>query len=80
MPDYTLLLSIAREPVDSRNIASIGYSDANKAIVIEFLSNDSVYGYLDCDRELFERLRAADSVGGFFYANIRDKKETIRLQ
>lgn len=79
MPDYTLLLSIAREPVESSNIASIGYSEINKAIVIEFLSDHSVYGYLDCDKELFNKLQTAESIGKFFHANIRNVKETIKL-
>ncbi len=76
--DYKKLLAIARTPVKSSNVAARAYSETLRAIVMEFHSGD-VYAYVDCDKELYERLEAAESQGKFLNAFIKPVKEFIKL-
>lgn len=55
-------------PVDSSNIAAIGWAD--NELYIEFNSG-STYVYADVPESTFERMMDADSQGKFFHANIR---------
>jgi 7-cyano-7-deazaguanine synthase in queuosine biosynthesis len=78
--DYSKLLEIVRVPVESSNIAAIAYDEAMRAIVIEFKDkNSSVYAYPDCDRELFEQLETAESIGKFFNQKIKNVKSVVPL-
>jgi hypothetical protein len=75
---YGKLLEIAREPVSSSNLASVGYDGVMKVISIEFKGGE-VYCYLDCERELFDNLMKAESQGKFFYTHIRNVKEFVHV-
>lgn len=57
-------------PVDSSNVAFIGYDSESETLQIEF-NNGSIYQYFDVPEHLFEGLRDTDSVGRFLHANIK---------
>jgi hypothetical protein len=60
-----------REPVSSSTIAAIGYNEDNAVLEVEFVSG-ALYRYLGVDLDVYEKLRAARSVGRFFNENIKD--------
>lgn len=76
--DYAQLLQIAREPVESSNIASTGFDHLLQVITIEFHTGD-VYAYLGCNATEHTDLRNAESVGKFFNQNIKKAKRTVKL-
>jgi hypothetical protein len=67
-----------RKPVDSRNLLSVGYDDASETLEVEFKSG-SVYQYYGVPQAEHEALCSADSVGGYFSANIRNAYSYAKL-
>ena len=75
-----LLSEIEMVPVDSSNVAAIGYSDALRVLQVDFLSG-STYRYFDVPSQVFQGFLKASSKGrylnevvkseGFQYAQIR---------
>ncbi len=63
-----------RKPVNSSNLASVGYEEENEILEIEF-NHGGVYQYLDVPKEEYEALMDADSLGSYFFHNIRDGYE-----
>jgi len=59
-------------PVQSSNLAAVGYDAEARELTIEFVSGET-YVYEDIDPALYEGLMSAGSLGSFFYANIRDR-------
>ena len=59
-----------RAPVQSSNIASVGYDPATSTLEIEFHSG-GVYQYLGVSREVYEGLMKAASKGSYFHHNIK---------
>ena len=57
-------------PVESSNIKAVGYDDATEELTVEF-HNGSQYRYSQVDREVFEQLVKAPSVGGYFSLNVK---------
>lgn len=62
-----------RKPVESSNIASVGFCPDRKCISEEF-RNGSIYQYEDCDRKLFDDLMGAESKGKFVNAHLKGRK------
>lgn len=60
-----------REPVISSNIASIGYEPESETLEVEFKTS-GIYQYFNVPAFMHERLMAADSVGKFFNAEIKE--------
>ncbi len=60
-----------REPVSSSNILSVGYDPASETLEIEFKTT-GVYQYLNVPQFMWERLMAAESLGKFFNAEIKN--------
>ena len=58
-------------PVESSNIAAVGYDGEEKELRIEFNSGKT-YAYQDVPSELFDGIMEAKSVGKYFHANIRN--------
>ena len=56
------------EPVDSSNIAAIGYDVENQTAYVQFL-NGSTYAYKGVPEHEFENLRTAPSVGSYLNRN-----------
>jgi hypothetical protein len=57
--------------VKSSNIRKIGHDTARKVLAIEFTSGQT-YEYQDVSSEVFEKMRAAESVGKFFFGQIKN--------
>ena len=60
-----------REPVQSSNLASVGYDISTSVLEVEFL-NGSVYQYYGVPAQVHEGLMNAGSKGSYFYQNIRN--------
>lgn len=60
-----------RNPVTSSNIASIGYDEETKSLEVEFHNGD-IYKYHPVTLEGYNNLMRAKSIGGHFYAHIRN--------
>lgn len=67
-----------RQPVSSANLASAGHDAKGETLEIEF-KNGSVYQFDGVPEETFKGLMSANSPGGFFHQNIRDKFPFTRL-
>jgi hypothetical protein len=73
-----------RIQVNSSQIASVGHDAATNTLEIEFKNNtregqeprpNSVYQYKNVSIELHAQLIGAESVGSFFYKNIKPFKD-----
>ena len=60
-----------RIPVQSSNLASVGYESGTSTLEIEFLSG-SIYQYFGVPQAVYEDLMNASSKGSYFYHQIRD--------
>lgn len=68
-----------RTPVDSSQIASIGYDAEEKVLEVEF-NNKAVYAYSDVPKAVFDELLLADSVGKTFNATVRNQYDYERIE
>ncbi len=59
-----------RIPVESSNLASVGYDTEKATLEIEFL-NGGIYQYFGVSLETYEGLMSAGSKGSFFDRNIK---------
>lgn len=59
-----------RKPVQSSNIASIGYDENSSTLEVEFLNN-SIYQYFDVPHHIYRGLMQSDSQGQFLAQNIK---------
>lgn len=59
------------EPVNSSNIAAIGYDEKNQAVYVQFL-NGSTYAYKGVPEHEFANLRNASSVGSYLNRNYKN--------
>lgn len=67
---------MTRQPVESSQIASIGYDADTKTMEIEFVQRDpnrkpSIYQYANVDSEDYINFLGADSIGRHFGAFIK---------
>ncbi|WP_043451196.1 KTSC domain-containing protein [Jongsikchunia kroppenstedtii] len=67
-----------RTPVSSSVIASVGHDPHALVLEVEFLSG-RIYQYFDVPLAQFDGLLAAESVGTYFNANIRDAFDYAEL-
>ena len=58
-------------PVDSANIAAVGYDAENQMVYIQFL-NGSTYAYKGVPEHEFENLKTAPSVGSYLNRNYKN--------
>lgn len=65
---------IQRKQVNSSNIHSIGYDAETATLAVEF-SSKRVYLYRNVPQELADSLNEAESVGKWFYNNIKNRPE-----
>ncbi|MDO9579555.1 MAG: KTSC domain-containing protein [Bacteroidales bacterium] len=68
-----------RDPVESSNLASVGYDADNKILEIEF-NHGGVYQYFDVPQDVYDELMDADSYGKYFVHNIKDEYEYDRIK
>jgi len=69
---------IARRPVVSSVVRSIGYDDGHALLEVEFVSG-RVYRYHLVPRRTWSGLLGAASKGRYFDAHIREKFPTTRM-
>jgi hypothetical protein len=67
-----------RRPVDSRAINSIGYDREHATLEIEFVDGD-VYQYFLVPASVHRQFLAAESMGNYFAAHIRNRYEYRRI-
>jgi len=60
-----------RVPVQSTNLASVGYEPATSTLEVEFVKG-SIYQYFGVPSDVHEGLMAAGSKGSFFHHNIKN--------
>jgi len=60
-----------RVPVQSSNLASVGYDISTSVLEIEF-RNGNVYQYYGVPAQVYEELMNAGSKGSYFHRNIRN--------
>lgn len=58
-------------PVESSNIAAVGYDNVQNALLIKFKGNEKVYVYLGVPVETYQLMMAADSIGSFYARHIK---------
>ena len=63
---------IERRPVESSNLAAVGYDARRRLLEIEFRSG-GIYRYFEVPAEVHGQLLAAESKGRFFAKHIRDR-------
>lgn len=64
-------MSIVLSPCKSAGIKAHGYDPASRTLAIEFGSG--VYHYAGVPAEVYDELKSAESVGGFYSRAIRGK-------
>lgn len=74
MPDYR----IPREPVQSSNIATVGYDDESQLLDVEFRSGD-VYRYQRVPKRIYTDFMVALSRGKFFHQCIKNNFNYVKL-
>ena len=67
-----------RKPVFSSMIASVGYAARTKTLEIEFLSG-RIYQYFGVDKDTYDALLRAPSLGTYFNECIKDEYSFVRL-
>jgi hypothetical protein len=67
-----------REAVESSNMAEIGY-DPKKTLLEVLFHNGAIYQYHPFTEEQHKEMLAADSIGKWFWANVRGN-ESIKLK
>lgn len=65
------------QKVKSSNILAVGYDDASKKLRVQF--NSGTYEYDGVEKQSFEEMLKAESVGKFFQSNIRSNHEFRKL-
>jgi hypothetical protein len=66
-----------REPVQSSNLATVGYDPQTEILEIEF-QNGMIYQYFNVSPGVYDEFRTASSLGRYFNAMIRNKYPTSR--
>ncbi|TKJ39111.1 KTSC domain-containing protein [candidate division LCP-89 bacterium B3_LCP] len=67
-----------RIPVDSTNVASVGYDPPTQTLEIEFHSG-GIYQYFDIPQTVYDELLKAGSVGKFLNAHIKGSYRYARV-
>ena len=67
-----------RVAVDSSMLSSVGYDPSLSVLELEFTEGD-VYRYFAVPRRIHRELLAAESLGRYFLAHIRDRYQHERL-
>lgn len=75
---------IEMKPVESSQLAAIGYDPQSQTLAIQFKGRGDtpgpVYHYFDFEPERFAEFEAAESKGSFFYQQIRSNQTRYPYQ
>ena len=64
------------QPVDSSQLAAVGYDPASKILTIQFKGKKATtYEYQNVTQELYDGLLNAESVGTYFGQNVKSAPE-----
>lgn len=61
-----------RDYIESNNLASIGFDCDQSILEVEFKRSGAIWQYYDVEDSVYYELMAADSIGSYFYHNIRN--------
>jgi len=64
------MIKVTRISVDSSMISAIGYDEESQTLFAEFVNTGKIYAYEEVEADIFEELQNANSVGGYFRANV----------
>lgn len=64
-------------PVQSSNLAAVGYDPETLTLSIQFQSSPRVYNYRKVPEDEYQALMAAQSVGRYFIQNIKDQYDEV---
>lgn len=67
------------EPVKSSNIEAVGYDGSEQRLTIEF-KDGAQYCYEKVPEKTFNELHKAESVGTYFYKNIKTNFECVKIR
>ncbi len=63
---------IALEPVESNQVGAIGYDAETKTLAVQFRRGArAIYHYAGVEPETFAAFKGAESIGGYFAANLK---------
>lgn len=77
--DDEIVSRIKRQPVESSNVASVGYSTSLRALEIEF-TRGAIYRFLDVPVGVYQAFLASDSKGHFIAEQIRGHYRFVRVR
>lgn len=60
-------------------ISEVEYDETKKLLTLIFVKNNAKYEYQEVPKEIYTDMLAADSIGKYFLANIKDKYTTERV-
>jgi hypothetical protein len=72
-------MSIEMKEVESSQIAKIGYDAESEELHIEFKKGGH-YFYKSVPAEVYEEFSNAESIGSYFYRNIKGKYDHVKVQ
>ena len=78
-PGDDVVSNIARMPVESTALASVGYSRGQHILEVEFRKEGLIYRYLDVPEKVFKELLQAPSKAGYYNENIRGHYQSIHV-
>jgi len=70
---------MSRRPVESSNIASVGYEASSATLEIEFRSG-GIYRYFDVPEWVYRELMEAPPHGKYLHTHIRDKYRYMKVR
>jgi hypothetical protein len=66
-------LEIKMRPVNSSNIATIGYDDKTNTLAVRF-KNGKLYHYYGINKIIYTSLLSSQSLGSYLYQHVINKK------
>ena len=67
-------------PVTSTNIEAMGYDEAAGEMYVQFKSSPAVYVYPGVPKQVYEDVRAGNSIGVAFDAEIKKKVDKLLVR
>lgn len=58
-------------PVESSNVAAVGYDGSEQILFIRFKGNEKIYEHHGVPAEVFKELLASNSVGSYYARNVK---------
>lgn len=67
-------------PVQSSNVAAVGYDATKQVLYIQFKNNAKIYEHYGVPAETFAEMQTAASVGSFYARNIKGQYPNLPPQ